>query len=281
MKRWICALLLLCLLTMLSACGGNETPAVSLFCLDVGQASCFLIRTPEGDVLVDAGSEASEERLLPRLRELGVRRLALAVFTHADEDHIGGGDAVLGGFDVDLVWYNGEEYETESMRRLSRVMYERGIPVERATAGKGFSIGKLLLTVLSPKEMTEGNNGSLVLRLCYGSFTALLMGDAEERVEKELLADYGEAQLRSQLLLVGHHGSNSACCEEFLRAVMPRWAAVSCGEGNAYGNPDGRVLDRLGDVDAEIRRTDLEGELCWKLSEDGSVIGVIAEKNGG
>jgi len=127
----------------------------------------------------------------------------------------------------------------------------------------------------------DGNNGSLVLRLCYGSFRGLLMGDAEQSAEELLRSSYSAEQLRSDLLLVGHHGSNDACGEAFLQAVMPHWAAISCGAGNPYGSPDGRLLARLEAVVAEILRTDREGELCWQLSEDGSVIGVITEEDGG
>ena len=67
--------------------------------------------------------------------------------------------------------------------------------------------------------------------------------------------------LRADVLIAGHHGSDSASSAEFLAAVSPNEIVISCGAGNEYGHPDGRALKRMRAVCDTIRRTDLEGDV--------------------
>jgi competence protein ComEC len=132
--------------------------------------------------------------------------------------------------------------------------------------------GGALLTVLAPlappftrENMRTGGNeanaNSIVVRLDYGSFSMLLMGDAEEQTEHRLLSK--EVNVEAQLVKIAHHGSKYATSGDFLKRVKPQIAIVSCGEWNRYGHPSQAVLDRLRGANAEIKlyRTDLQGEI--------------------
>ena len=82
-KRCLIGLLsLLCILLSAPSCAPNASRELEIRFLDVGQADAILIRTSVGDVLIDAGSNDSQVALCNRLAQLGVERLALAVFTH-------------------------------------------------------------------------------------------------------------------------------------------------------------------------------------------------------
>ena len=263
------AVLSVCLL-LLSACGDTEgsDSAPVVYALDVGQGSSILIRTSEGDILVDAGNEDAQERLCNRLEMLGVERLALLILTHGDSDHSGGADGVLRRFGADAVWYNGAASDGESMLRFMDAMKEQNIQPRAVASGDVITLGEVSLAVLSPTGEPAGseNDGGLVIRLSCGDFCALMMGDASKRVEERLLEAYGESQLRADVLFVGHHGAEDACGEAFLQAVRPTYALISCGAGNAYGQPDGRTLERLRAVGATVLRTDLGGELRIPIS---------------
>jgi competence protein ComEC len=126
------------------------------------------------------------------------------------------------------------------------------------------------LTVLAPTEpfftkdqMKTGGNlpnaNSIVLRLDYGDFSALLTGDAEEQTEHRMLTK--DVNLRATILKVSHHGSKYATAQDFLDRVKPEVAVVSCGEWNRYGHPSQVVLDRLKAANAKLFRTDLQGEI--------------------
>ncbi len=284
--RVLAVLLLLLVCFSALGCGSRgESPALRIHCLDVGQGDCTLIRTSAGDVLIDAGTEASQESLRLRLELLGVERLELLILTHADEDHIGGADMLLRHFDVARVWLNPTSEEGESLLRLSMELYRLELAPEAVSAGSYADIGECRIAVLFPHggEELSGNAASLTVKLSCKSASMLFMGDGGAETEEKLLAAYPAAQLQADILHVGHHGSDTASTAEFLAAVRPARAVISCGRGNSYGHPDGRTLQRLEAAGAEILRTDRRGELVIDLTADGkfAVLGSDSTKEKG
>lgn len=81
-------------------------------------------------------------------------------------------------------------------------------------------------------------NNSIVIRLTYGNTTFLMTGDAEEEAEEDMLSS--GLPLSADVLKLGHHGSSSSTSDDFLSAVDPTWAVISCAEGNKYGHPHAR-----------------------------------------
>ena len=239
----------------------SDTPEIVV--LDVGEGSATLIRTAAGNVLIDAGPENAQEKLCGHLRQLGVRDFDLVIFTHPDEDHIGGGDAVLRAFPVREIWTNGAADANDSYDTLIRTADEKAVSVRCVAAGETAEVGDVSLSVLSPLagEAEADNEGGLVLMLSLGGKRILLAGDAGQSTEKKLLQRLAPDDLRADVLIAGHHGSNSASSAEFLAAVSPNEIVISCGAGNEYGHPDGRALKRMRAVCDTIRRTDLEGDI--------------------
>lgn len=268
-KRPVFKVLFLLFCLILSACRGTPTekkPLLRAVFLDVGQGDCTLLQTPEENILIDCGPEASQETLCRKLKAYGVKRLSLLILTHGDEDHVGGADAVLETFPADRVFVNGANAENESDDRFWESLNRCGIEPEIVCAGTSFELGDVLFTVLYPTVGTEvdaGNRGSLVLRVQCGNTSILMTGDAETETETVLLEQYGAAHLAADVLHVGHHGSDTSSGEAFLRAVAPRHAVISCGAGNRFGHPDGRTLARLSAVGAEVFRTDLSGDILF------------------
>jgi beta-lactamase superfamily II metal-dependent hydrolase len=113
----------------------------------------------------------------------------------------------------------------------------------------------------------DTNANSIVLRLDYGDFSMLLMGDAEEQTESRLLAK--DLNLQANVIKIAHHGSRYATSENFLKRVQPEAAIISDGAWNRYGHPAQAVLDRLKAVNAKVYRTDLQSEIT--LTTHGKV----------
>ena len=146
-----------------------------------------------------------------------------------------------------------------------------GAQHEKAEAGKKYDLGGgAIVTVLAPTEpfftkdhMKAGGNdtnaNSIVLRLDYGDFSMLFMGDAEDQTETRLLSK--DLNLKATVIKIGHHGSKYASSENFLKRVQPDSAIISDGEWNRYGHPSQAVLDRLKAMNAKVYRTDLQGEI--------------------
>jgi len=149
---------------------------------------------------------------------------------------------------------------------------KNGAQREKAEPGKKYDLGGgAFLTVLGPTEpyftkeqmKTGGNDtnaNSIVLRLEYGDFSMLFMGDAESQTEERLLSK-PDLDLKTKLIKVGHHGSKYATSENFLKRVQPEAAIISDGSWNRYGHPAQSVLDRLKAASAKVWRTDLQGEV--------------------
>src|SRR5258706_4679316 len=147
-----------------------------------------------------------------------------------------------------------------------------GAQYEKAEPGKKYDLGGgAILTVLAPAEPfftkdqmkaggNETNANSIVLRLDYGDFSMLFMGDAESQTEERLLSK-SDLDLKVKVIKIGHHRSKYATSEKFVKRVQPEAAIISDGGWNRYGHPARSVLDRLKAASAKVWRTDLQGEV--------------------
>ena len=107
-----------------------------------------------------------------------------------------------------------------------------------------------------------------MLRFAIGQISFLFTGDAEQDVELWEVATYDNT-LQSTILKVAHHGSSSSSIPAFLDKVRPEIALISCGAGNPYGHPHWETLEALENIDAEIFRTDEDGNIT--IRTDGAM----------
>ena len=161
---------------------------------------------------------------------------------------------------------------TNFFDEYAAALKKSGAQYEKAQPGKKYDLGGgAILTVLGPTEpffakeqmKTGGNDtnaNSIVLRLDYGDFSMLLMGDAESQTEERMLGKK-DLDLEAKVIKVAHHGSKYATSENFIKRVRPEAAIISDGSWNRYGHPAQSVLDRLKAANAKVYRTDLQGEV--------------------
>lgn len=258
--------------------GSSEAPPVvdgqvEFHFIDVGQGDAALIRTADGNILIDAGTNDSEEALLAYLKAEGVTELTYAVFTHPHEDHIGGADAVLDYCKVENVILPDKTANTKVYTRMMDGIEKNGSNVIIAEPEATYTVGDLILTILGPvgSGYSDMNNDSVVLRADFGASSVMFTGDAEDVSEEEMVSLYAlSGKLDCDLLKVGHHGSDSSSSEAFLNAVSPELAVISCGKGNDYGHPTQTVLTRLESRNVTYWRTDLLGSIV--IISDGTTL---------
>ena len=234
--------------------------------IDVGQGDAALIRTEKGDILIDAGTNSSEDELKAYLDSLGVTDIEYAVFTHPHEDHIGGADMVLNTYNVKNVVLPDATSTSKTFERMMDAIEAEKCGVIEATPDKTFKVGELTCTILAPisTSYTETNDYSVVIRADYGETSVLFTGDAETHSEEEMLERYRfKGLLDCDILKAGHHGSDTSSSQAFLDAVTPVYAVISVGEGNTYGHPIQAILARYEAMKAEILRTDKEGDIVF------------------
>jgi beta-lactamase superfamily II metal-dependent hydrolase len=251
----------------------SELGEIEYHFIDVGQGDSTLIRTPEGDILIDAGENSAEDELKAYLDLQGVEVLYYAIFTHPDSDHIGGADMVLEEYEVLNVIKPDFEKTTKVYKAMMDAIAAEGCKVYNALPGETYSLGEFDMFIFGPdpanKEL-DSNNSSIVIKATWGETTAMLTGDAEKPAEESILRTYSGAELGSMLLKMGHHGSRTSSTDAWLAAVKPSIAIISCGKDNSYGHPHAEAIARIkpyvGDL---IYRTDLLGSIVFV--SDGEV----------
>ena len=235
--------------------------------MEIGQADATLIVCDGTVMLVDAGANATGQQLVEQLRQRGIQRIDVMVGTHPHEDHIGGMDEVINAFDIGVVLMPDVDYATQTYLDVLIAMDRKGIEPMFPDIWDSFKLGGATVTVLSParNDYADLNFFSLVFRIDHGETSMLLMADAEDVNEFEMI-DAG-MPLDADILKVGHHGSNTSTTEAFVDAVKPAIAIISCGKANSYGHPDTTVVERLIAAGCEIFITHEDGDIV--ITSDG------------
>lgn len=237
--------------------------------LDVGQGDASLLQSGGQTLLLDGGSTSQKNVgtyvILPYIKQQGISCLEAVVLTHTDQDHINGVTEVLeegkkGWLTVKNLMYPYWMEGTEQGKQLKKLAEEAGASCRKIRAGDRLTIGKAEAVVLYPKEqekIEEPNAGSLVLFWKWEGVRAMFTGDLPEEKERELLQNLPACEI----LQVGHHGSATSTCREFLEQVQPSLAVISCAMKNRYGHPSPDTVDRLKKTGCEIRYTMKSGAI--------------------
>lgn len=251
---------------------------LEIYFLDVGQGDSTFIRLPNAEtMLIDGGKKSSGKTIVSNLKKLEVEEIDYLVATHPHEDHIGGLPEIIRNIDIKNVYLPNKTNNTKIFEELLLEIRNNDIRTKEAKLGlELLNESGLKINFLGPdKEYKDMNNNSALITVEYGKFKSIFMGDAEKAAEKALL-DRG-ININSQVLKVGHHGSDTSTTEDFIKVVRPKYSFISVGKNNKYGHPNDIILDRLKNVGSKIFRTDEDGTI--KLSTDGETIRI--EKNVG
>ncbi len=258
---------------------------LQLHAVDVGQGDALALRTPRGRwFLIDAGGgwrggDAGASIVWPYLRRYGGDVVFLSL-SHPHLDHLGGAVSLLERAAIDTVWDGAYVSGSQAYRDVLLAARRTRSAWRQVAAGDSITLDGVTIQVLAPDSAwmasrDDPNEASVVLRVSYGEFRALYMGDAEHGEEGWLVARYGH-KLRADVLKVGHHGSATSSTAEFLDRVRPRIALVSVGQGNTYGHPSSSVLQALNERGAHLLRTDDDGTIV--VSTDGH--SMVVQANG-
>ena len=243
----------------------------------LGRGFQWLSDSQTSESTTTAQKVPSDEMLTVRFLDVGQGDsilLSCGEDTHPDEDHCGGLAAVLAKYPAEHVYSSVTEYTTKVFSNVVKYTEEQGRQIEVPQTGTHWSLGSAAVTVIGPvQEYSDPNNGSLVLRVDYGGTSFLFTGDMEQKAEGDLLES--GADVHADVLKAGHHGSPTSSSEAFLTAVQPSVAVISVGADNDYGHPGADVLARLEALNAEIYRTDTQGEII--IVSDGETLSITTD----
>ena len=234
--------------------------------IDVGQALSVLVECDGQFMLYDGGNVDDGSLIVSYLQSQGVEQLEYVFCSHAHEDHVGGLAAALAYFPAYHVYSPVADVSTKCFQDFVKYTQQQGLQVEVPAVGTMWPLGGATVTMLGPvAQYSDTNDTSIVLRIDYGSTSFLLTGDTEKTAETDLVNS--GANLRADVLQVGHHGSNTSTSYLFLNAVLPEMGIISCGVNNKYGHPHEETLSILRDAGVDVYRTDLQGTIT--IGSDG------------
>lgn len=258
--------------------GIYQTPTTSLAAnpdkmelhfIDVGQGDATLIKCGEHAMLIDAGDDSKGTAVQNYLKKQKVEKLDYLVLTHPDSDHIGGAPTVITKFEVKRVFISNYEKDNKSYQKLIQALDDKDVKYITPRVGSRYYLGTASITILAPnKEYDNPNDASVSLIIKNGDNKFIFSGDAGEDAEKDILDN--DIDISADVYHVAHHGSKTSTSKEFIKAISPDYAVISCAEGNSYGHPHAETLNTLRMRGVKVYRTDEEGSII--ATADGKKI---------
>ncbi|MDP3562264.1 MAG: DNA internalization-related competence protein ComEC/Rec2 [Legionellaceae bacterium] len=202
--------------------------------LDVGQGLAVVIRTAAHRMIYDTGmqfyqgNDMGKMVIIPYLSTLGIRQLDKVVISHPDLDHRGGLKSLMEKYVVkELIVDNPKVYK-----------HARSCHDYPDWTWEGISFHFFPIKT----GQNSKNNTSCVLQIKNKTSELLLTGDIEKPAETYLADTYSQ-QLKSEVIVVPHHGSKTSSTLSFLSHVAPHYAIVSYGFDNRYHFPHRSVIE--------------------------------------
>ncbi|HLR64521.1 MAG TPA: DNA internalization-related competence protein ComEC/Rec2 [Pseudogracilibacillus sp.] len=238
--------------------------------LNIGQGDAIVIELPyrRGVFFIDVGStvnfetEEASDRVYKQIIEKyllgrGISQIDAVFLSHNHLDHTGSLQYML------------EDLPVKSIMTSPYFTFEQD-PISNhqvVKTGDRLTIQPYSFHVLSPsKDYRDENSNSLVLYTELGGARWLFTGDLTAVAEKDLINAY--SNLKVDFLKIAHHGSDTSTTEAFLSAVQPQIAFIPVGENNRYNHPHQDIIDRLEERNIHIYRTDEDGAIQVKFSQD-------------
>lgn len=240
--------------------------------LDVGQAQAVVIETQNHLILYDLGGkwganmDGTKLAIEPYLTAQGWSGVDLLFVSHSDMDHAGGLQRLLNRFPV-------KQAVSGQPAVLNKRIAREGF-FTLCEAGQSWAFDGVVFEILSPRpdwmgsKLTSDNDLSCVLKITIGGGKILITGDLSQKGEALLLNAYGAEALQAELLIAGHHGSQSSSSQAFLQAVSPAKVVFSAGYLNRFHFPSPVVIERIERLN---RQRDLPFIQWWNTACSGAL----------
>ncbi len=241
------------------------------------------------NIIIDAGT--SGRVIMEPLESAGLKPGATIdwlINSHPHSDHIGGLRAILNNYQVKYVIDPGFQAKSKTfLGYQATVRTEPGATYYSPVVSKAPPAGSWSLCSDVPCELDWGdelevrilysdplpspydpNMSSIVLHLSYGNISFLFTGDIEGKyndsspdrasfVEGFLINRYtgkDKNELKSTIIKIPHHGSETSSTTPFIKAVAPNEGLLCVG--NRHGLPDESVVKRYEANNCRVWRTD-------------------------
>lgn len=238
--------------------------------IDVGQGNGVLIQNGKENIVIDGGDKSNSDKFVSFLKSRKVSNIKYMVASHYDSDHISGLIEAMDQFNIENIINPGYSKDSQTYKDFVKKRKSTNAKIIVPNIHDEFYVDDLKIKVVGPTsyDMSEENDRSIVLKLTYGNTSFLFPGDAAKQSESSMI--YTGENLKSDVLMLGHHGSKYSTNDFFLDEVNPKIAIISVGENNRYNHPSKAVLSKLKSRNIQVFRTDKDGDII--LESDGKNI---------
>lgn len=240
--------------------------------MDVSQGDSIIIKFPNSSkvILIDTGGtityskekwqqrkkeySIANSKTIPYLKSIGITKIEYLITTHGDYDHMGEAINLITNFKVNNIIFNKGEYNNLEQNLIKEINTKN---IKYKNNISKLSINGNILYFLKTEIYDDENSNSNIIYLNYKNYKLLLMADATCDNELEIIKNYNLKNI--DFLKVGHHGSNTSSCKEFIDSINPKISLISVGLNNRYNHPKQEVLDNLSN--SKVYRTDIDGSI--------------------
>lgn len=236
--------------------------------LDVGQAQAMVIETRHHLLVYDTGAQwtarldGARMAILPYLKHQGIKRVDKLVVSHSDRDHAGGVGSLLAQTEISQAW-SGQADKLNQM--MNTTLFEP------CYQGQKWQWDGVDFEILAPPRglvAKNDNDASCILKVSNTTQSLMIPGDASKAVEKRLVESFDDL-LKSNILIAGHHGSNTSTSAPFLEAVAPQTVIFTTGFQNRFKFPHKEVVMRIEKSGAKWLNTACSGSIHILVTTDG------------
>lgn len=257
----------------------SEEYPFSVHYIDVGQADCELIICGDDAVLVDSGEVDCYNTIKSYLDSQNIKQIDYFIITHAHSDHIGSADEIIKNYPIDnviMTKLTQENTPTSTVYEdLLKALSGCSAKIIAANPGDTYDLNDFSFTILAPnKDYDELNNTSVVFKAIYHNNSFLFQGDCEKESEDDILKSGFDVS--ADVIKLGHHGSSTSTKKDYLLAVNPSLAVISCEVDNKYHHPSKDTVNRLEKNNIQYVRTDINGTIV--VTSDGNDISVFTQR---
>lgn len=230
---------------------------------DVGQGLSQIGVQNDTAVVWDLGTLEMFGNFKALYRKLGSPFIKYIVISHSDLDHCGG----LSGIDASIRWSGVVIVKPFEDTSFLRKLYHdpAGISFDVLSAGERLQFSNdVAVECLWPDckvESNDNNASSFVFLLTHGRNSCLITSDIDSIAQRKIVT--GKQSIKSDLLIVPHHGSRNFSTL-FFQYANPELAVVSCAQSNTFGHPSQEVLKTLMSLSSKIYYTFIEGHIIFR-----------------
>ncbi len=244
--------------------------------INAGEGDSTLIETSNSNyILVDTGNFISGIDVLHYLMNKKVEVINSLIITHPHPDHIGGVFAISKSINVLNLYDNGEDIKelttSSDIYRWYENFFRKDYRYKPLYSSEKLQYENLTIEILWPERenrLNDWNANSIVLKVNFGNFNCLLMGDANLKTERELIKK--KLNIKASILKAGHHGAEDTASYEFIKEVSPEVVIISVDKNNIKGYPSTNVIKRYEENKAKVYSTAIYGTIIIKANYDGT-----------